>query len=78
MGQVPSQGRIVTHVTTEGVIKSAIITHVGDPSNENSWVNLRIFEDAPGDLPHATSVPKNQNETGAPQADYSWDWPARV
>lgn len=74
MGQIPSPGRIVTFVNSSGAKKPAIITHVGEPDKENSWVNLRIFEDAPGDLEHVTSVPK----TTDPEQKVCWDWPAKV
>jgi hypothetical protein len=72
----PTIGRIVLYKETDGNIYPAIIVYVGIPENENSWVNLRVFNNSTGELPWKTSVSKNVNTLA--QGSCTWEWPTMV
>ena len=69
----PTIGRIVLYKDSQGDVLPAIIVFVGMPEDENSWINIRVFENTTGSLPYVTSVPKNRETSG--QSNYSWEWP---
>jgi hypothetical protein len=71
----PTIGRIVNYKPTEGDVVPAIITYVGEPEKEDSWVNLRVFRNSSENPPFCTSVQKNKQTVG--QSDYTWEWPMR-
>lgn len=68
---VPTIGRIVIYREPGLPDQAAVVCHV----HSETTVNLRVFADASGDLPHRTSIQQIGN---APDGGRSWDWPARA